>query len=363
MYFMGPGDISPGRLCYLEPIDSRTDVTTHGDIPGAGPDCILGCFPETFRTMPARFTRQGLDLNTPPFEGAKITPDKWHHLLMSFDLSNKVNTTGQKITYTETNGSGSSTEVERDDEGSRTTSTCRMWIALDDVNLLEKKLSAYWPRGSSDPHAVLTVNGFYTADDVVRDIFTTGNPIAACDGTDLTTRETYDTASYEFTPAKLDMTRLGIPAVDAYVDHVRNVEMAELQLFTGLALDTGMESNRRAFVSPAEDGNGDPIMGEDGLQVMKPVFADKKGTEENHYSSGSIEYLGREPDILLHGSGKWKKGDNTGRLGVDGTGKPIPGGKFKPTGRIITYRPDPTLHGPQTPEELAEQQAKEKATT
>jgi hypothetical protein len=67
--------------------------------------------------------------------------------------------------------------------------------------------------------------------------------------------------------------------------------------------------------------------------------------------SGSIEYLGQEPDVLLHGSGNWIKGKNTGASQDDGTGtgNKVPPAQFTPTGKIKAYKPDPSLHGPQSP--------------
>ena len=97
--------------------------------------------------------------------------------------------------------------------------------------------------------------------------------------------------------------------------------MAEFQMFTGVALDLGNAENRFPFIH-----NG------------KPVPPEQKATEANQNHPGSIGYLGQDPDVLLHKSSKWKKGDNTGS-----------GGHFDPTGNIPKYTPDPSLTGPQSP--------------
>ena len=112
--------------------------------------------------------------------------------------------------------------------------------------------------------------------------------------------------------------------------------MAEFQLFTGVTLDTSVEENRRAFVD--EDGVPVPPEG-------KPPTEDKPDGEK----PPAEKLLGKRPDIVLHGSGDWSDGNNTGSLGVDNDGDNIPSGQFEPTGAIPSYTPDPSLHGPQSP--------------
>ena len=93
--------------------------------------------------------------------------------------------------------------------------------------------------------------------------------------------------------------------------------LAELQVFTGSTLDTNDEDNRRAFVS----ANG------------KPVPADEKAGIDgagNVIPKGSIQLMGRRPDIMLHGSSDWIKGRNTGSSGIDGEGHVLPDGQFTP---------------------------------
>jgi hypothetical protein len=57
----------------------------------------------------------------------------------------------------------------------------------------------------------------------------------------------------------------------------------------------------------------------------------------------AAKLMGRKPDILLHRSGNWKQGRNTGTLGVDASGKPIPSGQFGHFGTILKYKPDPSI--------------------
>lgn len=91
---------------------------------------------------------------------------------------------------------------------------------------------------------------------------------------------------------------------------IEMVELAELQIFCDTTLDTGVVANRRAFI----DDEGKPV---------PPDAAEK--------------LMGKKPEVLLHGSGNWIKGINTGSDAA----------QLTPTGKIIGYSPDPSLHGPQ----------------
>jgi hypothetical protein len=118
------------------------------------------------------------------------------------------------------------------------------------------------------------------------------------------------------------------------VDHILHVEMAEFQLFTGVTIDTSSVRARRAFI----DSNG------------KPVNPNKQASDADP-QSGSIEFLGQLPDILLHGSGNWIKGKNTGGSQQDAHNPAIthPPDQFTPVGLIKKYTPNPSLNGPQGP--------------
>jgi hypothetical protein len=113
---------------------------------------------------------------------------------------------------------------------------------------------------------------------------------------------------------------------------IYTVEMAELQIFTGVTLDTGVEANRRTFIDFERDADGNPIRNDDGKRTLKPV--NPKQAED---------LLGKRPDILLHGTTKWQAGKNTGSLGIDADGEEIPSGQFTPTGEIKKYSPDPSI--------------------
>jgi len=197
-----------------------------------------------------------------------------------------------------------------------------MWLAFDDINLTEKKLSTYWPSGYNDPNAILTVNAFYQASS------RTGIPTTSSDdgwGNIITNVYSGSVApNCEYTPGPVPTADhpIGLPATSAHIENIRNAEMAELQIFTGISLDTGSKVNRRAFVDDAG----------------KPVPPKK-----------AEDLLGRRPVILLHGSGNWKVGKNTGSLGLTPAGNPIASGQFQRQGVINIYKPEPSLHGPQSP--------------
>lgn len=230
--------------------------------------------------------------------GQTITADKWHHLLLSVDLSTACNTSGEPYDF----------------EGDwiialGTHSACRLWFALDDVNYTGlENLGPYFVEGGSDPNAILTRNAWNVADSAAGLAYNvrTGPP---------TCNYTPDRVPSQGSP-------LGIPAAPVYVSDVSPVEMAELQVFTGVSFDTADTDKRRAFI----DADGKPVppvppLGEDG----RPLPDGKAPAEM---------LLGKKPDILLHGSGNWIKGHNTG-VGITG--------ELTPTGKITAYTPEPKL--------------------
>ena len=286
-----------------------------------GPQTNLLLRPEFFRLLPFERVEDngghpisGIDAADQSYGGQRVTPDHWHHLLLSFDLTKPCKATG---------GGDAFNPVDSSTAGQRTISSCQMWVAFDDNNLIKKQLSVYWPNGYSDSNAVLPVSGYHVASSTAAN-----SPSSVTNenlqGKTETTTNIVETPSYDFKPQPVHFTPVGIPSTHVHVGAVRHVEMSELQIFSGIAQDFSNVDSRRAFI----DGNG------------KPVSPDKKATETDP-QSGSIEFLGNEPDILLHNSGNWKSGANTGGLGS--------GFDFDPTGKILSYRPDPSLHGAQSP--------------
>jgi hypothetical protein len=114
---------------------------------------------------------------------------------------------------------------------------------------------------------------------------------------------------------------------------IQKVELAELQIFTGITLNTSIESNRRAFIDFERDEDGNPIRNDEGKRTLRPVNPEQ-----------AEELLRKKPEVLLHGSSDWIDGQNTGSTGINyGVDPPQikPDGQFKPTGKITAYTPDP----------------------
>jgi hypothetical protein len=234
-----------------------------------------------------------------------VETDKWHHLLVSFDFSTSVDVIAL-ANYIGDN-------VERD----AIKSACQLWYAFDDENKDgQDNMGNSW--AFHGPNNVVPITALQAA----FDFFPQSPPISST-GKPQITGELYD-AEYHWAASPLPMNNgpVGLPASAEYVDTIYHCEMGEFQFFADLALDTSVQSNRRAFV----DADGNPV--------------DPEDTEK---------MLGRRPDILLHGTGDWQEGANTGSTGLirneaeDGEDQIIESGQFNPQGGIEPYEPDPSL--------------------
>lgn len=255
----------------------------------------------------------GTNIYLDPIDPSGSGADKWHHLLMSLELPT-IRTHGRAVNEEYT--------VAAD----YVDSAARLFVALDDVNYTEFDLSNFFVNHSEDHNAVvpelaLRVAGAEQATGLSSDFpnrailggiaqYTLSDPNIPCQG-----------------------QPMGLPATTEFVDNIYRVEMAEFQMFTGITLDTSIETNRRAFV----DSHGVPV----------PPTQQKSDIIK---TSGSIELLGKKPEILLHGSDDWIAGYNTGTTGIkieiiDGkeTTTKLPGGQFTPVAGIEAWTPDPSL--------------------
>lgn len=235
-----------------------------------------------------------------------VTTDKWHHLLVSWDFSTSVDTVA-------TERAGPSTEYE---QGKNVHGVCKFYYAFDDENKNGQENISLQPYGAwayKGPNDVVP-EGAFLAD---IEYYPSTIPTDA-NGKPLVTGNVDAIPQWHFSPTPLLLSggSVGLPASAEYIDNVYHVEMAELQFFTDVTIDTGEVSNRRAFVTV--DGKPEKMKAAEKL-------------------------LGRMPDIMLHGSINWQKGNNTGSVGVDSFGAKIPSGQFEPTGRINKYKPDPSL--------------------
>jgi len=108
---------------------------------------------------------------------------------------------------------------------------------------------------------------------------------------------------------------IGIPASTSHLENNTGIQMAELQIWAGVTLDTSDTQLRRLFI----DENKKPA---------PPSKAEK--------------VLGR-PDILLHGNNNWQEGKNTGTSGMSVTGDLLTAGQFTPVAGIEKFKPEPEL--------------------
>ena len=226
-------------------------------------------------------------------DGVPVTADAWHHVLVSIDLSTPTNVLG----------------VESATQADSVISAPKMWAAFDDVNYTGRNMSKSNPSGGG-PNDVLPNGAFAFI----------GNSTA---GEQIPVPYTYNTSA----PVAASGGAIGVPATADLVANIYQVQLAELQIFTGVTLDTGIEKNRRAFISDT----GRPVA---------PLYDRGSGQGEfnpetpDARNSPPFKLLGKWPDISLTRSAKnWLSGFNLG------TSKK----NFESTGRIRPVRPNPVL--------------------
>lgn len=216
----------------------------------------------------------------------KVTPDVWHHVLVSVDLKDVVAKSEAVL------------------------SAAKLQVALDDTNYIEGDLSSNWLAGT-EPNDIVT-------DGAWRIYRTRDDP-------------EFGAAHYSLAgPAVLAGKPMGLPATSEFVENIYHVEMAEFQMWTGITVDTEDVGRRRAFIDYKRDKAGKQISND--LQPVNPKKA--------------ADMFRKKQTILLHGSSKWIKGKNTGTTGITVVGgKPVekPDGQFIPAGVIKKYKPEPEL--------------------
>jgi hypothetical protein len=237
-----------------------------------------------------------------------VSPDRWHHVLLSFDISGSVVATG---TF--------------DGAGQALSSTCRMWLAFDDVNYTNDDL----PR-------VPNFGAFLGTNDIITDVavstcLTSYNSpteqTGAAAASLLNSWYQFDATfagqdappTYNLSGASISIAGqpMGLPSVVETVSNIHHIELAEFQMFTGVTIDTSVVNNRRAFIG----ANGKPIDPTKALPGAAPGSPPP-----------GVTATGKKPDVLFHGSRNWIAGKNTGTAG-----------QFTPAGKIKKYKPDPGL--------------------
>lgn len=181
-----------------------------------------------------------------------VSPDVWHHVIMSFDMS-----AGCSTSYT---GPGF--------PAISFGSSCKLWLSFDDVNYNRNYL---WP---ANPY-------YYTGGGGDNDIVSNWCFYLGSGGGGPPT-------SHSFSAGNIPTSGqpLGIPTSSANASHVYQMERAYMQVFTGVSIDTSVEENRRAFIK-------------------------SDGTPELDYSIAQ-GLLGKSPVIRLHSGKNWQSGKNTG---------------------------------------------------
>lgn len=263
-----------------------------------------------------------------------ITPDVWHHLLLSFDIGGTV---------------------------SNDTSSCRMWMALDDVNYTGTSLPANTPLGQGN---IMLSRGSYPESGPIGGIrppvsdwqnFESALPEPYCstpyvNGAFNQVRNhltppaasnyvqgwiwvqysylgSLNNVTYSFTPKPLPASGhpIGIPATAKFSAFIYPVQLAELQIFTGVTLDTSVEKNRRAFIN----AKGQPVDEAYGVAKYRGIYGPKT---PNVTPSAPIKLLGRRPDVAIVRSARnWMSGFDFNKT------------SFRPHGKIRPVKPDPVL--------------------
>lgn len=293
--------------------------------------------PEYFETT-SNITDSGID----------VTGGTWHHLLVSFDFSRASSGTGtaQFDTYADCvagpPGTGQAVSVDVISPGYTISNPCKLWIALDDVNIAGDALNRQFvflggpnvPSGGIfDKNSIITNNVFQAAVAINGGFYERFFEFSGC--THVITWDTPPIPQWSYAPSPIPSAGydFGIPATPQFVDRIRDIDMAELQIFTGVILDTGVEKNRRAFI----DAKGKPV------NPVEPDPTATPGPGQKQADSPPVALLGKKQAVLLHGTKNWIAGKNTGTLGVDPNGHTISSGQFKPFGTIKKYTPDPAL--------------------
>lgn len=240
--------------------------------------------------------------------GANVTPDVWHHAIVAVDITAPCETTGLLITEDE--GEPSETRTSASDGVS---SAGKVWVSFDDVNLTGENLYDLWP-GGPDANALIT----YDARNVALQANISGREFAIVYQPSDPFWRKFPAVSQTINgkgeptysldaPVAASVGALGIPAPSEFASRVQVVEMAHLQIFTGVSLNTSLEENRRLFVT----AEGKPAAKNDA-QIALEV----------------------PPVIRLTKSSEWKTGKNTG----------VAGGLAR-TGTISDYEPGPLIGG------------------
>jgi hypothetical protein len=282
----------------------------------------------------------------------EVTPDHWHHILISFDLS--------------VGCSSFTPDIAHPGPYQITPGPTFTW-AFDDEDKVGPSMGQSGGAIYISPPGA-TIPMIPIPHDSIIPSYLVGIVQAVAPAGGITAM---------WNPVPLEMgNSIATPTAAQFIDSVYPVELAELQFFAGVTLDTRIESNRRAFITASTIDPEDPTKQIGGTPVppVPPMIAnpDYNPTLPTGPSNPlqipdpdgapAEKLLGQPPDILFHGSGNWIIGKNTGPMidnpdydpGLPTSADnplqiPDPAKQFTPTGQIVSYTPDPSLHGPQSP--------------
>lgn len=300
----------------------------------------------------------------------EVTPDAWHHVLFSVDLSGEMSSSGTLSTMTLIPGDHPYNWAV-DTEASITTG-CKVWLAIDDENVFGQDLvTAILPEmglGPNDLVSQSTAGTWHAGNDndyITHNIF--GHLEESKSGFGVWEQSykgygvlpTYSLSDIEI---KADGFPLGIPStqdwgMDEHPPSILKVSMAELQIFTGVTLDTTVEANRRLFIT-AKDKNGkqhplnptpitipinkladlsDPATWEPGADwpaYVPPLLDPSVIPSTVKFAGGAATTADVD---FTKSSVNWQAGMNLGTAGK--------GEKVEKTGKIKAYSPDPSIGG------------------
>jgi hypothetical protein len=295
-----------GTNTFLTPDESGTIVAYAYDLPepGGTANIIAGTgVMETTTTLTDK-TDVALEASTERFiiqPDVEVTPDVWHHVLVSIDLGGEITATGRQY-----DGYDGLFPIPPSEEVGELTTPCRIWLSYDDANINGTTLlgGTFDPETTELPNAnALFTQNAATAADLVGDVdHTIGPQLVSGNYISISNATGYELPTYAYTPANIEGP-VGIPATGTYDGAVRNLMMAEVQIFTGVTLDTNVEANRRAFITS------------DGRPAHPSLAAD---------------LMEKEPEIYFKLHSDFITGVNRGTEG-----------DFTPTGTITPYNPGP----------------------
>jgi hypothetical protein len=197
--------------------------------------------------------------------GPTVTADAWHHVLLSWDFTQDVQSAGVL--------DGSTAAYHE---------TAQIYLSYDDVNKTGRDLGFYM----SGDNTIVTPSAweiYHTENDSTSlDIFVPNNS----QGHSVQTTYTgWVLPEYSFTPPTLASDEIEFPGGP---DWTKRIRLAECQFYADRLTDTSVEANRRAFVT----------------STVRPV---------SH--SAAITLMGKDPEIRLQTLADWQSG-NQGTAGA-----------------------------------------------